>query len=378
MDIRTFLPIILTGLAALLSACSGGEDAEDAATLPAANGTTTTLNQQQKELAGIKTARLGYRLISPAVSFTGQIEVPPQGMASVSAPMGGFIEENRLMPGSYVKKGQVLARLSSPDYISLQQSYLETKSELNFAAQEQERQQLLGEQNATATKKLQQSEASYQTLKGRLAGLKARLQLLGISLQELEKGNIQANVALRAPISGNIMRINHHLGQYAESREVIFEIVNGEDLHVDLQVFEQDIARIAKGQRLLVRPAGSSKTFAATISLVSPMRNPDERTYDVHAHFQEQEQDLRPGMFVTGEILLSQDSVAALPEQAFVQNGGEAFVLVEQNGGYALLPVQTGAKKDGWVHILNAEQLADQQVVVEGAGRLFAAMQRAQ
>ncbi len=339
--------------------------------------TKTAFNPQQEKLADIKTGKLENRLVSSVIACTGDIEVPPQGMASVSATLGGYLVATDMIPGTYVKKGSVLATLSNPEYISLQQSYLETSGQLKYAAQEYSRQKLLEEQNATAVKKFQESESSFTVLKARLAGLKEQLKMIGIYLPELEKGNIQPVVYLKAPINGYVTAVNHHPGQFVEAREVIFEIVNLNDLHLHLNVFEQDIARVNKGQVIRFRPTGSDARYLGEVFLVSPKRDEAIRSFGVHGHIHTGEHNLKPGMYVEAEILVTADSVPALPETAFVYSDNHPFVLIDENGNYTLQEVETGEKLNGWVAILNYQALENKTIVTEGASRIYSAMRRA-
>jgi cobalt-zinc-cadmium efflux system membrane fusion protein len=298
-------------------------------------------------------------------------------MASVTAPLGGFIVETGIVPGTRVKQGSLLAKLSNPEYITLQQSYLETASQLRFAEQDYQRQKTLEEQNATALKKLQESETSFTVLKARLAGIREQLRMIGINFRDLENGVIQSVVNLRAPLGGYVTKVNHHPGQFVEARDVIFEIVDLSDLHLHLNVFEQDIAGVHKGQSVRFRPsAGTPAVYRGEISLISPQRDEDARTFDVHGHIEEADDRLKPGMYVEAEILVSDDSVYALPEGALVFNGNETFVVTEEDGDYAMRPVEPGAKLDGWVEITNAETLRGKMIVTEGASRVFAALSR--
>jgi len=318
-----------------------------------------------------------YKVISSVVTCTGEIEVPPQGMASVTAPLGGYIVKTSMIPGAQVKKGALLATLSNPEYIVLQQNYLETAGQLTFAEQDYQRQTALQEQNATALKKFQESESAYKVLKARLAGLREQLKLIGINVKGLEAGNIQSVVDLRAPISGFITAVNNHPGEFVEPREVIFEIVDMSDLHIHLNVFERDVASLDKGQVIRFRPAGGNQyAHLGRVSLVSPKKNDEQRTFDVHGHITEGSDQLKPGMYVEAQVLINDDSVYALPEKAIVFNGNEALVLLEENGTYLEQSVQIGAKLDGWVEIINHDQLKDKVVVTQGATRLFASMHR--
>lgn len=331
-------------------------------------------SSQQKQLAGIKTGKLHYKIISAVVSCTGEIEVPPQGMASVTAPLGGYLVKMGIVPGAEVRKGALLATLSNPEYIELQQRYLETAGQLTFAEQDYHRQRMLEEQHATAVRKFQESESSYNVLKARLTGLREQLKLIGINIKSLEEGNIQPVVKLRSPIDGFVTAVNHHPGEFVEPREVIFEVVNMGELHLHLNVFEQDIALLQKEQVIRFRPSGTSNyEHLGKVSLVSPKKNEGTRTFDVHAHIHSDGR-LKPGMYVEAEVLLSDDSVYALPEKALVYDNNRPLVFTEEAGRYVKHPVVVGAKMDGWVEIRNHEELENQEIVIEGSTRVFTAL----
>lgn len=356
-----------------MSGCTSNDDSGDGQDV----GPTAAYSDAQIRLAELETGTLQRRVLSSVVSCTGEIEVPPQGMASVTAPLGGYLKETVMVPGAYVRKGQLLATLTSPEYISLQQSYLETSGELTFAGRDFARQKMLQEQNATAEKKMQESESTFAVLKARLSGLKAQLNLIGIDVQSLDKGNIQSVVNLRAPMTGYVTAVNHHPGAFVEPREAIFEIVNLNELHLHLNVFEQDISAIRHGQKIRFRPTGDGTVrYYGEVSLVSPKRNEEARSFDVHGHIEAGDERLKPGMFIEAEILVSPDSVAALPEEAVLYNENKPFVLSESNGVYNIHPVEAGVKMDGWIEIKNGHTLENKRIVTSGASRVFAAMKK--
>lgn len=365
--------VVLAMSLVVSAGCETKEEMQEAA----AKVELLPVSQQQKTLAGVKTEAMQYKVVTRVVSCTGEIEVPPQGMASVTAPLGGYIVKTEMIPGAQVRKGTLLATLSNPEYIILQQKFLETAGELTFAEQDYQRQKLLKEQDATAVKKFQESESTYKVLKARLAGLREQLKLIGINLKGLEAGNIQSVVNLRAPIDGFVTAVNNHPGEFVEPREVIFEIIDMSDLHLHLNVFEQDVASLSEGQVVRFRPAGGEAYIHfGSVSLVSPKKNTQERTFDVHGHIGKGSDQLKPGMYVEAQVLINDDSVYALPEKALVFNGNETLVLLEENGTYVEQPVETGAKLDGWVEIKNHQDLTNKLVVTQGATRLFTSLRR--
>ena len=360
--------VFLIGMGACASKDDGGAVSEKNAPL---------LNATQKQLADVETGTLQRRRISSVVTCTGEVEVPPQGMASVTAPLGGYIARTSMVPGAYVRKGEVLATLTNPEYVVLQQSYLETAGQLKFAQQDYERQKMLQEQDATAARKLQESESSFTVLKARLAGLQEQLRMIGISVKDLEAGTINSEVFLRSPIAGYVTTVNHHPGQFVEPREVIFEVVDTRDLHLHLNVFEQDITRVRRGLSVRFRPSGDkTATYWGKVLLVSPQRKEEVTTFDVHGHIEQEDEKLKPGMYVEAEILLSDDSVYALPATAIVQSADRSFVVTEENGDYVAESVDIGAKMDGWVEIRNNESLRSKKIVTQGATRIFTALQK--
>ena len=92
------------------------------------------LSESQEELASIATAALEYRPLSEVIVCTGEVEVPPRGMASVTAPLGGYISRTSMVPGSVVRKGQRLATLTNPEYIVLQQNFFGDKRRIALCA----------------------------------------------------------------------------------------------------------------------------------------------------------------------------------------------------------------------------------------------------
>src|SRR5690606_18803761 len=169
---------------------------------------------------------------------------------------------------------------------------------------------------------------------------------------------------------------NFSQGAFVESKETIFEIVNMDDLHVELNVFEQDIAKVSKGQEIRIRATGSDASYSGTVLLIGPQRSPEQRTFSVHGHIDHPGEELRTGMFVEARILVDADSVPALPEEAIVYQDAMPFVLVGRGGRFDLRAVQTGGKFDGWIEIMDAGTLMQDSIVTTGAARVLAGMRR--
>ncbi|MBK7130241.1 MAG: efflux RND transporter periplasmic adaptor subunit [Crocinitomicaceae bacterium] len=297
------------------------EDAED----------VVELTQSQYESAEVGLGNVEMRTISGTIPASGFLDTPPQSKISISAPMGGFVKSTKLLEGSPVKKGQVVAVMQHPDYIKLQQDYLENVSQLEFLKSEYERQEELAKENVNARKSLEKAKADYNTTKATVQGLKATLQMLNISITELEKGEIQNTVNLYSPISGYVTKVNTNIGAFVNPTDVLFEIVNTQKLHVELTIFEKDIPNLEIGQRVLFTLADGTESRVARIQLIGREISHD-RSIQVHCEIEGDDMDLIPGMYLNAVIETDSAKVTSLPEEAVVHFEGKDYIFVLTEG----------------------------------------------
>ena len=125
---KIFLIILTT---AVISSCSKEAPAEKKAVHTTEN--QVVLNDTQYKNAGIETGVLEGKETASGIMVTGSIDIPPQSVASVSAPFGGYIKYTKWMPGEHIGKGQVLASIENPELVQIQQDYLLAKSNLEYS-----------------------------------------------------------------------------------------------------------------------------------------------------------------------------------------------------------------------------------------------------
>ncbi|MBY0426432.1 MAG: efflux RND transporter periplasmic adaptor subunit, partial [Cytophagales bacterium] len=127
--------------------------------------TTTLIGNEMLKKAEISIGKAQKTHIRETVQANGMIDVPPQNLASVSTPMAGYVTYTNILPGSKVKKGQVLAVLEHQGFVELQQQYIQSLSRLSLTEKEFDRQKELSAENVSSAKKLQQAESDYKTEK---------------------------------------------------------------------------------------------------------------------------------------------------------------------------------------------------------------------
>lgn len=245
--IRSFSLVLLVAGLGLFSSC-GSE--KTAAEEPAAEENTEviTLSEGDARLAQIATAEVSLKPFPGEIACNGIIDVPPQSLATLGVAVGGYIRDIRPIPGDFVQKGALIAVLEHPDYIRMQQEYLETRSEYEFQEKELTRQQALRSADAGATKNLEKSESEFRSLEARLAGLRQQLKLLNIPTDKLSPSTLSSRVEVRAPFSGYITEVYVNMGKFVGPQEGICELVDRSHLHLELQIFDKDITRVREGQ----------------------------------------------------------------------------------------------------------------------------------
>jgi cobalt-zinc-cadmium efflux system membrane fusion protein len=332
------------------------------------------LSDIQVKNAGITTARAGKRNMATALKVTGRIDVPPQNIVSVSFPLGGYLRSTNLLPGMHVNKGSVIGVLEDQQYIQLEQDYLTAKARLAFLEKEYERQQVLNRSKASSDKLFQQTAADYKSQQILLRALAEKLELIGVNPARLSENNISRSVNIYSPINGFVTKVNVNIGKYVTPTDVLFEIVNPDDIHLALTVFEKDVSKLAIGQRVVAYTNNdNSKKYDCEVILIGQDVEAD-RSIQVHCHFESYDRSLIPGTFMNALIETAADSVLTLPEDAVVRYQNQQYAFVHKDGNvFEMLPLKTGARENGFVHIIPADNndLSRQQFVIKGAYSLL-------
>ncbi|WP_426062096.1 efflux RND transporter periplasmic adaptor subunit [Hymenobacter sp. B1770] len=362
----------------LLPACqSKGETAivrEVATNQPIAKPGELTISPAQFAAAGIETGSFTYKNMTSDVQANGVVDVPPQNHVSISAVMGGYVQQVRVLPGQQVRKGAVIAVLRHPDYLKLQQEYLQARARLQFLRQELQRQQTLEAEDVGAKRKLQQAQSEFQNEQATKSSLASQLRLLGLSPERLRATSLTPSVSLTTPIGGYVKAVNINPGQFVNPQDVLVEVVDRSGLHLELKVFEKDIARVQKGQRVLfkVPNSGQNQELEAEVFLVGQAFEDDARTVRVHAHLHKPSATLLPGQYVAAHIQTAGARHRTLPEDAVIQAGEQSYIFARQGSvgshRFRRYQVQTGATQNGDVVITPLEALPDTtQLVRRGA-----------
>ncbi|GAA0875208.1 efflux RND transporter periplasmic adaptor subunit [Wandonia haliotis] len=318
------------------------------------------LSQQQFTSLKMKVDTLKVRNMGEFVESNGQLEVPPQNEATVTALFGANIQTIKVIEGDKVKKGQVLAYLSHPDLIDIQTEYSSNWNQLQYLSSDYERQKKLYDEKVGSGKEFQKIKSEYLGMKSKVRGSEAQLEMMGLNTEKIRQGEVFSNIAVKSPIDGNIKSVEIKIGQYVQPQTDMFEIVNIEHIHLDLMVFEKDMHKVKEGQNIRFSiPSNPNEELTAKIYSVGKSFEQNPKAVHIHAEIENKKGYLIPGMYINAQIETSNAESIAVPESAVVKEGDKFFIFTAEKEkgsdikewGFKPIEVSVGTQDRGWIEI---------------------------
>lgn len=355
----------------MLAAC-GGKEEKAQSVADHKDEYSVTLTAAQLRNAPVEVRQLATQQIAAVLKLNGKIDVPPQNMISVSTPLGGYLKSTRLLPGMRVTKGQVIAIIENPQFVQLQQAYLEAKSKLHFASLDYNRQRLLNQSQASSDKIMQQAQSEMNSQQILMNAVAQQLQLVNIAPASVTPENMRRSIPVFSSINGYVSKVNVNTGKYVNPSDILFELVNPDDIHLNLKVYEKDLKQLKPGLRLVAYTnTNPGKKYEGVIHLVSKDVDASGLA-EVHCHFEKYDRDLIPGVYMNAEIQTETALTQVLPEESVVDFEGKTYVFIEEKPQtYRLTPVTTGTLEKGFVQVLNHQAFAGKNIVTKNAYTLL-------
>jgi cobalt-zinc-cadmium efflux system membrane fusion protein len=366
------------------------------------------LTEKQLSLIDFELGDFQQMNLGKNIKCSGELELPPQNKASVSALLGGRVKSIDVMEGNFVKKGQTLAVLEHPDVIEYQEQYLDVANNISVLKSDFERKQALFNDSITSQKVFEQAESDYLSAVAKLNTLKAKLSLIGVSANQVEQGNISSGITIKSPIDGYVRLVEINIGKFVEPASEMFEIVDNEHIHIDLHVYEKDINAIKIGQKVLFSLASNEGVdYEAVVFAIGKAFENDTKSVRVHAEIIAKKHNLLPGMYVNAIIVTDPQTRRVLPDNSIISEGEHEYIFVqtiqkeddheahgheehghEEHGheghghnaakvGFLKIGVSTGNSELGFTEIIATDSLPlNEGIVIKGAFYLHAEMKK--
>ena len=350
-----------------ISSCSNNKESVQETK---SNDTTIELSDAQIKNSGIQLSSIEKKALSSLLKVNGVIDVPPQNMVSISAPLGGYLKYTKLLPGMHINKGESIALMEDQQYITLQQEYLTAKSKLEYLKNEYSRQETLNKSAAASDKVFQEASMNFASQKVLVKSLSEKLLLIGINPDNLNENTISRSIAIHSPIDGYVSKVNVNIGKYASPTDVLFELVNPQDIHLALDVFEKDIDDLQIGQKILAYTnTKPDKKYPCEIILIGKDIS-ENRSVEIHCHFDQYDKLLIPGMYMNAEIEVASKNDYVISDESIVTFEGKQYVFYENGKNkFEMAAIETGNSENGTTQIIFKKDFIPEgkQFVTKGA-----------
>ncbi|MBP8113723.1 MAG: efflux RND transporter periplasmic adaptor subunit [Chitinophagaceae bacterium] len=397
MKQKIFSSLAILFLAVVLfSACSSKGNAEAAATEEPKKeeADMVDLSEDQFKTVNIQYGAVEDKNLSSVIRASGALDVPPQQLLTVSSPYGGTLKSTELLQGKPVTKGEVIAVLENPEFIQLQQDYLDYKSQLVYLKEELNRQEELSKENVNAKKTLQKASSDYNSMMARVQGLRSKLLLININPDKINPSGISGKANIYAPISGYVTKVMVNIGKFVNANQELFEIVDTRHLHAELTIFEKDVPKLKIGQKIRFVLNNETAERFAEVHLIGREISA-ERTVRVHGHLSQEDKNLLPGMYLKAMVEIGLATTTALPDKAIVQSAGKSYIFIaaeemneekipeaadknktpEKHIPFKRIEVTTGVSENGYTEVILPEGFdRSSKVVINGAYDLLSKM----
>ncbi len=331
-----------------------------------------TLKPESVKKMDIKIETVSLKSLKAEYAFSGQVDVNETRLAHVGSRIPGRAVDVYANLGDYIKKGDRLAVIDSPELGESQSNYLKTTSNLQVAERSYERAKMLLDGKVISTGEFQKREAEYYSAKADAKAAEDKLHLVGMTDAEISSigkaHTIDSRVAIYAPLSGTVIEKHLTMGEVVEPVKSLFVIADISSLWVIADIPEKDIPKIKKGQEAAITvSAYPERIYRGKISYISDLINQEARTVKVRAEVENKDGTLKPGMFATMKISAGDKTVIALPESAIQRNGEKSIVFIAKGGDqFEERDVGVGASFDGYHEIISGVKEGE-QIVVKGA-----------
>ena len=337
-----------------------------------ANENKINLSTLQRLNLGIKTGALKKIESIPLLNAPATVAIPPNQEYIVSSSQSGLVKHLNKTVGDYVKKGQLLAKINSPELLALQQNYLHATSKKQLAKINLQRDKKLLKGGIIANKRLQETQNRYNRENITVNAAKQLLTIAGISendIKTLEKTqHFHSELNIYAPISGFILEKMVIAGERLNRLEPLYRIANLETLWLEINIPQEQANLVKIGDEVTI----DNSLILAEITLLTHSVNVNNQSVLARAIIKAKNTSLRVGQNVNIRIKHSVKKTAfEVPNVAIAQSKEQAYIFVEIKTGFLVKAVKIIGKQ-GKFSVITAELDGSEKIALRGAAALKA------
>lgn len=311
----------------------------------------------EQVLANVQTVKVMNKVFSGEKTFNGFVKINDKNFSHLSSPVSGRIEKMYAeFEGQYIRKGESMFDIYSPELVSSQKEYLLALD--NYHRVSEGNQTFATEQAGSLLKSSKERLSHWEFTKSQF--------------EEIERTKQPVNtITIHARYSGYITKKYVNVGHWAMAGEDIYDVADMSTVWVIANVYESDVRFIKQGQGVeIISASFPDKLMSARVNYINPVFNPDSRTLEVRIDVNNPENFLKPGMYVKIKINTYAGENLAVPKNSVLRTGEKNYVYVEKEKGvYVPRNVEIGYEQDGYYAVTSG--LKEGETVVSSGGFLI-------
>lgn len=300
---------------------------------------TVEIPTDKQQMIGVKTVEVKIQPLQKIIRTVGRIEYDERRLATVNTKFEGWIEKLHIdYTGKYVKKGEPLAEIYSPELIATQQELINLLKWKQSAISNQ--------QSAIGGMLAKDAETIVEAAK-------QRLRLWDISENQIRKieetGKPIRTLTIYSPVNGYVVQKMALQGMRVMPGEKLFDIADLSSVWLIADIYEYELPFVKEGQRAAISLSYfPGKEIASRIEYVYPALSGDTRTVKIRFTIPNPGGRLKPQMFANVEVKVDLGKKLAIPEEAVIDTGIRQVVYVDKGDGYfEPRQVMLGMKTEG-------------------------------
>lgn len=325
------------------------------------------INAEKQQLIGIKTEEVAPRKLVKSIRTVGIVEADERKIAHVHTKLSGWIKDMFVYEGQYVKHGDPLFTIYSPDLVSSEEEYLLA----------------LKSKDTLGKSPFPEISSGASSL---LEATRRRFFLWGISegeLKVIEKtGTPLTYMTIYSHVSGYITKRMYFPGMHVLEHEDVLVLADLSAIWVLADVYEYELSLVKEGQKATLElPYYPGETFNGKVMYIYPTIEPSTRTAKVRFEFPNPDNKLKPGMYVNVRLENNMGEKLSVPEDSVIDTGERKLVFVAKVDGYfEPREIKVGQRAEGHYEVIDGVQEGERVVrsavfLIDSESRLKAALQ---
>jgi membrane fusion protein, copper/silver efflux system len=318
---------------------------------------TVNLSPERQQLIGVKVGTVEPRRLEKLIRTTGRVDYDEKRLVTISPKIGGWVEDLYVdFTGAYVKKGQPLLTIYSPELVSTQEEYLVA----------------LKAKEGFMKSPFPEVASSGDTL---AESARRRLKLWDISDDQIkaleQSGQPRKTLTLYSPYEGFLLERMVYRGMNVMPGTALFKLADLSVVWIYADIYEYELPLIRLGQVASVKLAYlPSETFTGKVIYIYPSLDPKARTAKVRLEFPNPKGRLKPEMYADVNLKIDLGEKLAVPEGAIIDTGIRQVAFIDKGSGYfEPREVKLGVKVDQYYEVI--EGLKPGERVVTSANFLI-------